>query len=153
MPLDYSFFKAVYRPVDSYLSFFSLYQDWMMFAPNPGKTNVNLRAEIEFLDGSKATYHFPDSATMSFSEKYQNGEKFRKIISESICRQTHSFLWKDSARFALGEIRLQHQQKIPFKVDLIRAWEEIPSFSKNFRTHHQSSIKLNQEKIYSYEVI
>lgn len=153
MPLDYTFFKTVYWPVDHYLSFFSLYQDWMMFAPNPGKLNVALKAEIEFTDGSKEAFLFPDSSKLSLTEKYRFGEKYRKIISESLSRQNHAYLWSDSAKFALRKVRLQHLTKIPYKVDLIRLCDEIPNLSSEFRPHQHSPDKFQETKMYSYEVI
>ena len=149
--LDTKFFWKMYRPIDGYLSFFSTYQDWMMFAPDPGKLNSNIEAEVEFDDGSIQTYIFPRSTNIF--DKYTHGEKFRKLTTEGIRKDDNSFLWNDTAKFVLRKLRDDNYSKIPLKVHLIRALDEIPDVSKEFRLHSESPKKYNQVRFYTYEVI
>ena len=153
MPLNEKFFSKVYRPVDTYLSFFSLYQDWMMFAPNPGKTNILLSASVEFDDGSKENYDFPNPQNMDMFEKYSSGEKFRKIISEGIRKDSNRFMWQDTAKFVLRKMKSEHFNKIPIKVELIRLWDDIPLMSKSFRNHRVVSNDYKRHAFYTYEVL
>lgn len=153
MPLNEKFFSKVYRPVDAYLSFFSLYQDWMMFAPNPGKTNILLTASVEFDDGSKENYEFPNPQNMDVFQKYSSGEKFRKIISEGIRKDSNSFMWQDTAKFVLRKMKNEHFDKIPMKVELIRHWDDIPLMSKKFRNHRLVSNDYQKNTFYTYEVM
>jgi hypothetical protein len=153
LPLNGPFFSLIYRPVDSYLSFFSIYQDWMMFAPNPSKMNVKLSAHIEFEDGSIETYDFPDPSQMTFLEKYSGGEKFRKIISEAIRKDSHKFMWKDVAKHALRKIGQRSFGKLPSKVTLFRHWDEVPSIHSEFRPQASTSQDFQKFAFYTYEVI
>jgi len=153
MPLNGAFFSLIYRPVDTYLSFFSIYQDWMMFAPNPSKTNVKLSAKIEFEDGSTENYEFPDPAKMSFFEKYTGGEKYRKIISEGVRKNSHSFMWRDVAKFALRKVGKRPMGKLPLKVTLTRHWDEVPSLESEFRPHASSSSHFESYSFFTHEVI
>jgi hypothetical protein len=152
VPLNYKFFQTIYRPVDAYLSYFSLYQDWMMFAPNPGRLNVFITAEVEFDDGTKDTYVFPRSSELSLGEKYVYGEKFRKIVSEGIRRDSHQFLWPGTAKFALRKLKERNSFKVPMRVDLYRHWNEVPSIEERFLTHFEKQNRYDSYRFYSYEV-
>ena len=151
--LEYKFFLFVYKPIDSYLSFFSIYQDWMMFAPDPGRVNSSIDAQVEFDDGTTEMYSFPISAEMSLVGKYMRGEKIRKIISEGIRKDSHSFLWRDTAKYVLRELKEKNFNKIPLKVHLIRLWDYIPDYDKEFRLHSEAPKKFQQFRFYTYEVI
>lgn len=153
VPLEAKFFAALYRPVDSYLSFFSIYQDWMMFAPNPGRANFNIEAEVEFDDGSKEMFFFPRPQEMNLLEKYIYGEKYRKIVSEGIRKDSNRFLWNDTAKFVLRKLKEKSFSKIPLKVHLIRVWDEIPDVGKEFVLHSSAPQKINRYRFYTYEVI
>jgi hypothetical protein len=153
LPLDAKFFMMLYRPIDYYLSYFSLYQDWMMFAPNPGRLNVTIQAEIEFDDGSSEKYDFPDPMQLSIFKKYRYGEKMRKILSEGIRKEENSYLWKDTARFVLRQMEQSHFHKIPTKVRLYRIWDEVPNLEKQFRSHSETFTKNQSDQFYTYGVI
>lgn len=153
LPLDQKIFSTLYRPVNSYLSFFSIYQDWLMFAPNPTRMNIYISAEVEFEDGSKETFVFPRPSEMNIVGKYVKGERYRKIVSEAIRNDTHSWMWPDAARFALRKLREKHFNKIPLKVHLTRHWSETPDVSKEF-IPHQTPLKNHKNyRFYTYEVI
>lgn len=152
LPLEKKFFSTLYRPIDSYLSFFSLYQDWMMFAPDPGRLNVTIDAQVEFDDGSIESFSFPDSKKLSLNEKYMYGEKFRKIMSEGIRKEENSYLWKDTAKFVLRNLKNQNFEKIPLRVHLERSWDEIPDVSDSFRKHADIFPKNNKFRFYTFEV-
>src|SRR5687768_9930957 len=77
---DSKFFYKIYRPVDFYLSSFSLYQDWMMFAPNPSRNEYYFTAEVEFDNGTKDTFSFPKPWELTIGQKYLDGERIRKFL-------------------------------------------------------------------------
>lgn len=153
LPLDKTFFKSLYRPVDAYLSFFSIYQDWLMFAPNPTRMNASLSAVVEFDDGSSDTFMFPKSADMDIFDKYTHGEKYRKIITEAIRNDTHKWMWKDTAKFALRKLKEKNFSKIPMKVELYRHWAETPQMTTKFIPHGERIPGEKKYKFYTYEVI
>jgi hypothetical protein len=123
----------------------------MMFAPDPGKLNSNIEAEVEFDDGSTEKYIFPRPT--SLIEKYTYGEKFRKLTTEGIRKEENSFLWNDSAKFVPRKLRNDNYNKIPLKVHLIRVYDEIPDVAKEFRLHSESPKKYELVRFYTYEVI
>ncbi len=153
LPLQNRFFSKIYIPIDFYLSFFSIYQDWMMFAPDPMRSSVHVRAEVEFDDGSKSHYTFPQNKDLNIFQKYAYGEKFRKIVSDGIRKDSNSFLWRDTAKFVLRNLKNENYYKIPLKVHLVRFWDEVPNLEKEFRLHTYTSKKFNQYRFYTYEVL
>ena len=124
-----------------------------MFAPNPSRMNVSLSAEILFEDGSTDTYFFPRSRDMGIIDKYTHGEKYRKIITEGIRNDSNSWMWKDTAKFALRKMKEKSFSKIPMKVHLYRHWAETPSMTTKFIPHGESIPGEQKYKFYTYEVI
>ena len=153
LPLDTKFFSNAYRPVDSYLRFFSIFQDWFMFAPNPSRTNYNLTAEVEFIDGTRETWDFPRASDLNILGKYAYGERFRKFVSEGVRKDENRFLWKDTARFALRKIGENHYNRVPKKVHLIRHWEDVPLLSSGFRKHGTRPPKMSSFRFFTHEVM
>ncbi len=153
LPLQNRSISTIYKPIDFYLSFFSIYQDWMMFAPDPMRNSVHIKAEVEFDDGSRAHYIFPQNKNLNIFQKYAYGEKFRKIVSDGIRKDSNSFLWRDTAKFVLRKLKDDNYYKIPLRVHLIRFWDEVPNLNKEFRLHSFSSKKFNQFRFYTYEVL
>lgn len=151
LPTNTSFFKWMYRPIDSYLSFFTIFQTWNMYAPNPSRTNVYLTAEIEFDDETKEIYEFPRVDRMNIFEKYAYGERMRVLI-EAIRKDENSFLWKDVAKFALRKMKEKNFYKIPVRVHLYRHWYITPMMKQEFRPHLSKSDKYQSYKFYTYEV-
>lgn len=153
LPLNSSYFKALYRPVDKYLSFFSIYQDWMMFSPNPGRVDSYLSATIQFDDGTKTSYQFPKPSRYAFIDNHTYGEKFRKLVSESIRKDDRSYMWEDTAKFALRQvIKKVDYMKMPKRVSLHRHWDETPDISTQFRPHSALVTDYQKFNFYSYEV-
>jgi hypothetical protein len=152
MPLQREFVSALYKPIDSYLSFFSLYQTWSMFSPNPARTNVHLTAEVEFDDGSTDTYNFPDASNMSLAEKYTSGERYR-VVTEAIRKDANRFLWADASKFALRKLKDSNFNKIPMKVHLYRHWNIIPDMDKQFIPHLTKTKSYSKYKFYTHEVL
>lgn len=152
MPLNTTLFQNLYKPVDVYLSFFSLFQNWNMFSPEPSRTNAYITAVIHFHDESKETYVFPRSSDMTAFQKYVNGERFR-VLSEAIRKDENNYLWKDAARFALRKIGNTQFNKIPVKVELYRHWNHIPDMNKKFLKHQDHVTEYQEHKFFTYEVL
>lgn len=153
LPEQSKFVKKTYSLIDPYLSFFSIYQDWMMFAPNPSKLNIYLTADVEFMDGTRDTYEFPRQSQMNIMEKYFYGEKYRKIIGETIRKDDNRWTWPDTAKFVLRKMKSKHYNKIPLKVHLVRHWDIIPDVKKEFRPHLTPSKSYQHFNFFTYEVL
>ncbi len=124
-----------------------------MFAPNPNRLNNYISAEIEFIGGEKESYVLSRPDQLSLVEKYTFGEKYRKLMSEGIRKDTNSFMWKDTAKFVLRKIRNGNFDKIPLKVHLFRHWNEIPDLNQRFRKYNQIETEYQSFKFFTYEVI
>ncbi len=153
LPMDTKFLKSVYKPVDAYLSFFSIYQDWYMFAPDPTRMNFFLTAQVEFTDGTRSLYKFPRETELTFKEKYIFGEKYRKFVSEGVRKEENSWMWNDTAKFVLRKMKDTHYNKIPAQVQLIRNWDIIPDLQKEFRPHLTKQQNYESFAFYTYKVI
>ena len=151
--MNTKFFAFMYKPVDKYLSYFSIYQDWMMFAPVPNRGNIYLSAQVEFIDGTKENFVFPRTSEMTTAEKYQYGERYRKLTTESIRRDDFNFMWPDTARFVLKKVKEKSGYKLPLRVHLTRHWEIVPDLDKEFRHHGELAKQYNSHKFYTYEVL
>jgi hypothetical protein len=152
MPMEKSFFKYLYRPIDPFLSAFSIYQSWAMFAENPSRINSHISAEIFFTDGTQTTFNFPKSEELSIMKRYSYGERYRKIISEVITVDANYFLWSDVALFALRRVKEKYPLKFPRLVQLQRSWYLIPHPGKTFIVHSERTRNFRQFKFFTYEV-
>jgi hypothetical protein len=47
------------KPGQKVLNTFGLGQDWALFAPDPRRRTINIRAEVTLRDGTKQTWHYP----------------------------------------------------------------------------------------------
>lgn len=153
LPLNTKYFATLYRPIDSYLSFFSIYQDWMMFAPNPSKMDVYITAKVEFHDGTSDTYDFEKASRLGLAEKYVFGERFRKFTSEALRKDENQFMWKDAAKFAMRKVRDQNFHKIPVRVRLTRHWALTPDVNVQLIPHRENKKNYETFNFYTYEVI
>lgn len=151
LPLQSPFISSLYRPIDKYLSFFTLFQTWEMYAPNPSRLNAYLTAQVEFDDKSKDLYEFPRVDKMSIFEKYVYGERMR-VITEAIRRDENSFLWKDAAKFAMRKVRDRNLSKIPIRIHLFRHWSITPDMKADFRPHLTKTTNYQKYKFFTYEV-
>ena len=151
LSFENNFVRDLYKPVDPYLSFFSLYQSWNMFSPNPARSEAYITAEVVFDDGSKDTFVFPRASEMGLIQKYVNGERYR-VLTENIRNDANSFMWQDTAKFALRKLKEKNFHKIPMKVDLVRHWYEIPDASKEFKPHLKKTTSYNSYKFFTHEV-
>lgn len=125
----------------------------MMFAPDPSKTNFYITAIAEFDDGTWDQYTFPRGTELTIVQKYVNGEKYRKIITEAIGRDKNQFMWKDVARFALRKMKNSNFRKIPVKVHLTRHWNFIPNIKTKFIPHSEIASNYQSYRFFTYEVI
>ncbi|WP_408098830.1 hypothetical protein ACJVC5_07910 [Peredibacter sp. HCB2-198] len=153
MPLENKVVSKVYEPIDSYLSFFSIYQSWTMFAPDPSRLNLFITAEVEFEDGSKDSYDFPRAKDLGMFENVAYGERYDKLMTSSLYRDDHDFLWKDTAKFVLRKLKAKNFHKIPMKVHLVKHWYLTPRLEKKFLPHLSNNQTYESFKFYTYEVL
>ncbi len=147
MPLHYPFFRQLYKPVDAYLSFFSIYQDWMMFAPNPSMNEIYMYADIEFDDLSKDYFHFSMDEANYWSSKLKK-EKIRKLLSSISYNQKNL---EELSRFALRKIGSKNFHKIPLKITLYQNEFSTPDIEKKFISYSEKKLSSKSNIIFSKE--
>jgi hypothetical protein len=118
--------KTFGTQVDSYLRVFSLSQISSNFVSEVRGKNY-LIAEVEFDDGSVDIFTYPQSNQMN-------------SIAMNIEKQDKSFLWVDTAKFALRKLKDNNFQKIPMKVHLVK-----------YRTVNNQDQE--KDKFFTYEVL
>jgi hypothetical protein len=147
---NHPFTQFIYKKIDPYLSYFSIYQDWMMFAPNPSKSDIKLYAKIDFLDGTKDTFVFGETDAHFWNKKLY-AEKFRKI-SEAISEESNKFMHKDIVKFALRKVKEKNFTKIPKRVTLIKHFSETPPMQEKFIRYYETKNNFQNKTLYVHEV-
>lgn len=145
--------RKIYNLIDPFLSFFSFYQDWMMFAPNPTSHNYEFYAEIEFMTGDLVKYQFDSPRGLSHWEKYRYGEKLRKYLHDTVANKKNVFVYKDLAKYVLRKIRNSYSDKIPLRVKLVKSKNNINRPEIEFRKIESEVLNYEDEILYVYEVI
>lgn len=149
VPLDTQFWKNTYKPIDSYLSFFSIYQDWMMFAPNPTRQDSKLKAIIEFEDGKKTIYEF-GSEERNFWTKKLYKEKMRKLVDGYAT--SNDLMLKDLARYSLRKIQPSHFDRIPLRVSITQETYFTPDLKQTFIPYNEIKKEFQTKVLYVHEV-
>lgn len=127
-PLVYN----IYKPITPIQNFFSFYQNWSMFSPNPSRVNAYVDAEIFFKSGKKITYSFLRPSRDELIRRYLFGERFRKYLAEGIRLDGHSRLWPATAEYIARDIKDEHPNEVIDRINLQRHWYNIPDWKENF---------------------
>lgn len=111
-------------PVARYVLFAGLWHRWSMFAPSPYTLNYDMRARIEFRDGSFKEWIWPRMEELSLWQRIPK-ERFRKW-RELMFNDTFAASWRHNAKFIAREVNPDPANP-PIKVTLTRFWSPIPS--------------------------
>ena len=109
--------------VTPYASKVGLFQTWGMFAPNPGRQNAYVDAEITYRDGRKHIWTFPQMQELGYADRYAM-ERYRKFANERLCFKEHSALWPGAARY-IARVNADASNP-PEVVKLTHYWSDIP---------------------------
>src|SRR5579871_6301629 len=69
--------SCIKESMTPFASHVGLLETWAMFAPDPGRQNAYLDAEITFRDGRKHVWTFPQMQELGYAERYAK-ERYRK---------------------------------------------------------------------------
>lgn len=86
----------VVEPYQKFLSYFSLYQGYGVFAPNPTVRNSHLVGIIYYEDGTMRLYKFPRLERISMLEKLTQ-ERYRKFTEDNLPNPANNHILKDVA--------------------------------------------------------
>ena len=111
------------RPIRDYVLYAGLWHKWSMFAPSPYSLNYDLRANVEFKDGSKKEWVWPRMEELSMWKRLSK-ERFRKW-RELMFTDNYSHIWRYNARFVARQY-YNDPLNPPVKVTLTRCWNSIP---------------------------
>ncbi|NDG83997.1 MAG: hypothetical protein EBX52_03040 [Proteobacteria bacterium] len=106
-----------------YVDFFSLNQNWAMFAPDPYSLNSFIRAEIRFLDGTTRWIAPPRMSTLNLRDRYFL-ERYRKWADDYIRADGYSEYWPLAARYFARKAYTDAANP-PVEVRLWRYWTRI----------------------------
>jgi hypothetical protein len=109
------------RPLRSFVNSAGLDQNWAVFAPDPRRIVLQLRAHLTYDDGSTADIlAAPHGDTGLGAYRYYRWSKWVEYVRAD----DHQDLWKPTATF----IARQHRRdgRLPISVTLIRRWYVIP---------------------------
>jgi hypothetical protein len=140
------FATFVTRPVRSYVIFAGLWHNWSMFAPSPYTLNYDMRARVEFKDGTSKDWIWPRVNEMSILKRIPK-ERFRKW-RELMFNDDFAASWIHNAKFVARQLNTTASNP-PVKVTLTRFWRPVPPpnlkqdyqpFPKDFSPTHSFCI-------------
>jgi hypothetical protein len=121
LPGNNFLFKAR-APVARYVLFTGLWHRWSMFAPSLYKVNYDMRARVEFKDGSVKEWIWPRMEELSVWQRIPK-ERFRKW-RELMFKDTLMATWRSNAKFIARQMN-SNSANPPVKVTLVRFWSPI----------------------------
>jgi hypothetical protein len=110
--------RQALRLADPYSNAIGIDQDWSVFAPDPRRIVIDLKARITYADGSTAVWHVPTSN--DFVGSYWDYRWLKYM--ETVNRDVHQALWPDLAGWVARRHRGPGQ---PVRVELIRRWYDL----------------------------
>jgi hypothetical protein len=113
--------------ISPYASHMGVTQRWMMFAPNPGRHNTYIDAEITYRNGRKKIWTFPQMQDLGYTERYAK-ERYRKFANERLWSKSNAALWPNAARY-IARLNADPLNP-PATVKLAHYWSLIPSPSE-----------------------
>ncbi|HUS35955.1 MAG TPA: hypothetical protein VM680_11445 [Verrucomicrobiae bacterium] len=109
-------------PFARYVLFTGLWHRWSMFAPSPYTLNYDMRAQIEFQDGSSKQWIWPRMEEFSLWKRIPK-ERFRKW-RELMFNDSFAGSWRHNAKFIARQVN-SNPANPPVKVTLTRFWSPI----------------------------
>ena len=119
------------EPFQKFYVFFSLFQAYGVFSPNPAIANSHIIASVMYDDGSTRLYPMLRINRMGLIEKIVR-ERHRKFLEDNIPQPTNAKLLDDLARFVArqcNDLKPSDSGKpprTPVYVTLIYYWSEVP---------------------------
>jgi hypothetical protein len=107
---------AISKP---FMVFFSLWQAWDMFAPNPRSEDIWVEVVFTDKEGRHKRWPLTKMIDMPYYERWQK-ERWRKFFNDHMRVDSESNLWQPFAEFAVRLLR--DQGETPVKLDYVRWW-------------------------------
>lgn len=106
--------REALRAGGPYLNATGLDQSWKLFAPNPRRATIGLRARVEYANGETTTWRLPSGGNLVGSYWDYHWQKWLEFVVDD----RHADLWKPAAEFIARDSRRNGQR--PVRVTLIR---------------------------------
>jgi hypothetical protein len=109
------------RVAGPYLEATGMDQDWRVFAPEPRRSSIDLRARVTYADGHVATWTPPrgDDVTGAAWDY-----RWLKWVENAIQDANRDVLWAPAARFVARDMRRPGTEVS--SVTLVRRWRDLP---------------------------
>ena len=108
-------------PIYAYDYVFGTWQYWDMFAPDPAQTDFWCDAEVQYLDGTKATFTYPHIHELSLPQKFVY-ERHRKYF-ERVNQAKFQFLLPSFGQYIAYQMA-HDPLNPPVKVSISRHFQE-----------------------------
>ena len=129
---DNRFARTVTTQVRPYVLFAGFWHNWSMFAPSPYTLNFDMRAHVEFKDGSARDWVWPRMEQLPFWQRMPK-ERFRKW-RELMFNDNFAGSWVHNARFIARQMKAGEMNP-PVKVTLTRFWSSVapPNLNQDYQ--------------------
>ena len=107
------------RPGQPYLNALGLDQNWSVFAPDPRRTVIDLRAIVRFDDGSKAVWRIPENDPVVGGLR---DYRWRKWMENAI-QDGNEVLWRPAALWAAKHVHRRRHGVV--EVRLVRRLADL----------------------------
>jgi hypothetical protein len=132
------------RPVREVLQVLTLDESWNVFAPEPVRAQIELRATIDFTDGTQQIWH-PPRATPLFALLTYHWDAWAGAAALG-----HPVAVQSIARWVAGSVG---EEPAPVKVTLTRRWTDLePPGSDRVLRWHESDLYVYDVPLPSGEI-
>jgi hypothetical protein len=116
--------NALFDPIRPLLLYSGLWENFIVFAPNPPMTNVDLTAKIQRRNGETIIWQYPRMDKLSILDRIEK-ERYRKFGSDHLNYDAEVMFRPDLARFVARLYR--DDDNPPQTITLQRHWADIPA--------------------------
>ncbi len=139
--------NSLFDPIRPVILYTGLWQNFILFAPDPPKSNIDLRATISKRNGEIERWQFPRMDKLNIFDRIEK-ERYRSFGSDYV--NFNEVLRPDLARFIARLYRDSSNDNSPQIVTLERYWADIPP--PNVGINKPSPSHDNHCTIFTYQV-
>lgn len=116
--------NALLDPIRPVILYTGLWQSFILFAPDPPTSNVDLTARITLRDGQTFTWRRPDTSRLNLFERC---EKQRTVNFSTYYVNYNDVFQPDFARYLARLYKPADASNVPTSVTFERHWADIPA--------------------------
>lgn len=118
--------NALFDPIRPIILYTGLWQNFVLFAPEPPKSNIDITAKVTKKNGQTVDWQYPRMDKLSFFDRIEK-ERYRSFGNDYT--NYYEVFRPDLARYIARLHR--DQQNPPRTIEIERHWADIPSPGAN----------------------